>query len=175
MTSTGDLESVLEKEVELLGYEMIRLDSFNRGRKRVLRLYIDEPEKGINIDDCVKVTRSLSLMLDGDELIQGPYNLEVSSPGIDRPLARPSHFRRFAGHRARVEFRDADGSKRTVRGEIGSVEEGSVTIVQDGEEIPVEFDSMINVRPSLGNRSRGVDDPQIRGRIIETVESLVIR
>jgi len=143
MKSTEDLQSILEREVELLGYEMIRLDSFSRGRKRVLRLFIDEPEKGITIDDCVRVTRALGLVLDGDEVIQGAYDLEVSSPGIDRPLVKPSHFERFAGHEAKVEHRTGDGSKRTVTGRIERVDGDSVTILHEGEEIRIGFDSLI--------------------------------
>ncbi len=125
MKSTEDIRSLLEREVEILGYELIRLDLFSRGRKKVLRLFIDGPGEGITIDDCVKVTRSLGLVLDDREIMQGPYDLEVSSPGIDRPLVKPAHFSRFIGHDARVEYMDG-GSKTTVIGKIEKADEESM-------------------------------------------------
>jgi ribosome maturation factor RimP len=137
------LSSVVEKEVELLGFELVKLDMISRGRMKVLRIFIDRPGEGVSVGDCVKVTKAVGFVLEGEELIQGAYNLEVSSPGINRPLVKPAHFERFAGHGARVEYFAGPGEKKTSIGEIARVEEDSVVILSEGEEVPVRFDRII--------------------------------
>jgi len=142
--STGDaLNSVIEREIELLGYELVRLDSFARGRRRVLRIFIDEPERSVTIDDCVRVTKALGLVLDASDLIPGPYNLEVSSPGIDRPLVRPEHFTRFAGHGVRIEYAERDGAKRTVIGELAGLAGGIITVREGGAESAIPLAAVL--------------------------------
>jgi ribosome maturation factor RimP len=137
------LFSIVEKEVELLGFELLKLDVVSRGRMKVLRLFIDRPEEGVSIGDCVKVSKAVGFVLEGEELIQGSYNLEVSSPGINRPLVKPAHYERFTGHGARVEFSAGAGEKKTVIGEIARVGEDSVVILSEGEETAVRFDRII--------------------------------
>jgi len=136
--STGDaLRSFIEREIEMLGYELVRLDHAARGRRRIIRIFIDEPERGVTIDDCVRVTKALGLVLDASTLVQGPYNLEISSPGIDRPLTRPEHFARFAGHGARIEYADETGAKRTVIGTLGGVLDKAVRVTADGDDLSI--------------------------------------
>jgi len=137
------LSSVVEKEVGLLGYELVRLDLISRGRRSVLRLFIDRQDGSISVADCVKVTKAVGFVLEGEDMIQGPYNLEVSSPGINRPLVRPAHFERFTGHGARVEYTAGAGEKKTVIGEIAGVSEESVAIAAGGEETRIRFDRII--------------------------------
>lgn len=143
MSTVDALNSVIEREVEMLGYELVRLDHAARGRRRVIRVFIDEPERGVTIDDCVRVTKALGLVLDASSLVQGPYNLEVSSPGIDRPLTRPEHFSRFAGHGARIEYADEAGAKRTVIGELAGVSGGVVKVVVEGVDTAVPLAAVI--------------------------------
>jgi ribosome maturation factor RimP len=141
--SAGDaLHSVVEREVEMLGYELVRLDQASRGRRRVVRIFIDEPERGVTIDDCVRVTKALGLVLDASPVIDGPYTLEVSSPGIDRPLTRPEHYARFTGHGARIEYMDEAGTKRTVIGRLSGVSGGAVTIDVDGSDLTIPVESV---------------------------------
>jgi ribosome maturation factor RimP len=137
------LDSVVEKEVGLLGFELVKLDVITRGRRRVLRLFIDSPEGNVSVGDCVKVSKAVGFVLDGEELIQGAYNLEVSSPGINRPLVKPAHFERFKGHGARVEFSPGPGEKKTLIGEIARVDGAGVVILAEGSETEVPFDRII--------------------------------
>lgn len=143
MQREDPLASLIEREVELLGYELVRLDLFRRGRRRVIRIFIDEPERSVTIEDCVRVTKSLGLVLDGSELMAESYNLEVSSPGIDRPLVKPEHFARFVGHGVRIEFTDAAGEKRTLTGEIGSLSGDDVIVRSDGVETSIPLAGII--------------------------------
>jgi ribosome maturation factor RimP len=143
MDAEDRLSNIVEEEVGLLGFELVKLDQFNRGRKRVLRIFIDRPDGGVTIDDCVQVTKAVGHVLDGDGSIRGPFNLEVSSPGSDRPLVTKRHFARFKGHGARIQFSNADGSKRTVCGLIDGIEGDSLTIISDGEEISIDLARII--------------------------------
>jgi ribosome maturation factor RimP len=137
------LSNIVEREVELLGFELVKLDSFSRGRKRVLRIFIDKPDGEVTIDDCVQVTKAVGHVLDLDESVRGPFNLEVSSPGSDRPLVKKDHFERFKGHSARVQFSDPDGSKRTVQGLINGFDKDSVIISSNDEEVRIELSRII--------------------------------
>jgi ribosome maturation factor RimP len=126
------IEGLVTGELEKLGFELVKLDLSFRGRRRVLRIYIDSPDSNVTLDDCVMVTRAVGFALDGEDLVSGPYNLEVSSPGINRPLTKPEHFLRFCGRKAKVVYEMDDGGKDTLIGEI---------IGSDGEEITLSVDA----------------------------------
>jgi len=155
MQREDPLASIIEREVELLGFELVRLDLFTRARRRIVRIFIDEPERGVTIDDCVAVTKALGLVLDGADLFTGPYNIEVSSPGADRPLVKPEHFKRFAGHGARIEYAAAEGLKQTVTGEIVGLRGDGVVVRAEGGEISIPFAGII--RANLHGESWPID------------------
>lgn len=108
---------------------------------RVLRLYLDK-EGGPNVDDLSRISRQLSELLDGEDTIDGNYTLEVSSPGINRPLKKPAHFARFVGKRIRVRTRDLIDGRRSFLGILGQVVEDSVILTQEGKRYQIPF-SMI--------------------------------
>src|SRR5260221_8266782 len=103
----------------------------------VLRVQIDRPgpaataEDSVSVDDCARVSRDLSAMLDVDDVVPVAYTLEVSSPGLDRPLRHADDYRRFAGRRAKLVMREAVDGQRFFRGVLGGVDGGDVLI--DGE------------------------------------------
>lgn len=97
------LEQILEPVVESIGYELLLLEYSPSPRNAMLRLYIDAPA-GITIDDCERVSREVAGVLDVEDPIRSAYRLEVSSPGLDRPLVKPAHFLRFVGEQARVQL-----------------------------------------------------------------------
>jgi len=117
------LNGLLAPCVEAMGYELADLELKRENRGRVLRLFIDQ-ESGIALDDCERVSGQVSALLDVEDPIQGNYSLEVSSPGLDRKLAKPEHFDRFAGRRVRIRMRSGrDGRKNfsgTLRGRRGA-------------------------------------------------------
>jgi ribosome maturation factor RimP len=137
------IEGIISREIELLGFELVKLESLLSGRKKILRLYIDRPEGGVGVDDCARVSKVIGFVLDGEDFIKSHYNLEVSSPGMNRPLTKPEHFRRFAGMTAKVVYRCGGGSTETVIGQVGETTEEDVTLVSGGEEKRVAFENIV--------------------------------
>ena len=125
------------------GMEIVDIDFRHEGSRggRVLRLYLDK-EGGPNMDDLSRVSRQLSELLDVQDTIDGAYTLEVSSPGINRPLKKPAHFARFVGKRIRVRTRDLIDGRRSFLGILGQVVEDSVILTQEGKRYQIPF-SMI--------------------------------
>jgi ribosome maturation factor RimP len=128
-------EKVIEPAVTGLGYELVDVQASNGGR--MLRLFIDKPG-GISVEDCATVSRHLTRVL----AVEGVdyERLEVSSPGLDRPLRKGSDFARFAGHRADVRMRtpDASGRRRFV-GVLRGAEAGRLSIELDGHTIGLDL------------------------------------
>ncbi|MES0873614.1 ribosome maturation factor RimP [Sinimarinibacterium thermocellulolyticum] len=111
---TKRLQQMLEPVVEALGYELVLLEFSPSTKSALLRLYIDAPG-GISIDDCERVSREVAAQLDVEDPISGGYRLEVSSPGLDRPLVKPMHFQRFVGEQVRVQLLvPRDGRRRYI-------------------------------------------------------------
>jgi ribosome maturation factor RimP len=97
------LEQILEPVIVDLGYELILLEYSPSPKNAMLRLYIDAPA-GITVEDCERVSKEVAGTLDVEDPIRSAYRLEVSSPGLDRPLVKPAHFERFVGEQARVQL-----------------------------------------------------------------------
>jgi ribosome maturation factor RimP len=134
------LEKVREIVVpatEAVAYEVVEVEWKREQGSWILRIFIDNPQGGrISHDDCERVSRQVSAALDVSDVIPHHYSLEVSSPGLDRPLRTPEHFRRFIGQKARVRLRLGVEGRRNFSGEIVSVsDEGkAVTLSVDGKE-----------------------------------------
>lgn len=120
------------------GMEIVDIELRPEGGRggRVLRLYLDK-EGGPNVDDLARVSRKLSELLDSAEAVDGAYTLEVSSPGINRPLKRLEHFARFTGKRVRVRTREMIGSRRSFLGLLKGIGEGEIVLSQDGTEVRI--------------------------------------
>jgi len=143
MESERHLEELVAHELDLLGFELVKIDSFLRGRKRVIRVYIDHPERGVTLDDCVHVTKMIGFALDGENVIPGPYNLEVSSPGINRPLTKPEHFKRFQGKEAKVVHLKEDGGSETAIGDIVDADRTHVTLSNKSGMVQIPFEKLV--------------------------------
>lgn len=132
-------EELIEPTLNAMGYDLVRV--VVSGRHRPLLQVMAERRDGrsMTVEDCAEISRALSAKLDVEDPIAGPYTLEVSSPGIDRPLVRPADFARFAGHMARVEMKAPLGGRRRFTGSIVAASESSVTMaVEEGEvELPL--------------------------------------
>ena len=126
------LNGLLAPCVEALGYELADLELKRESRGQVLRLFIDQ-ESGIALDDCELVSGQVSALLDVEDPIPGHYNLEVSSPGLDRKLAKPEHFDRFAGRRVQIRMRRGHDGRRNFGGTLLERRGGCVAVdVNDG-------------------------------------------
>ena len=119
--------SIINPIVIDMGYELLGIEYVPSGKHSVLRLYID-CEEGVGVNDCETVSRQVGAIMDVEDPISGQYNLEVSSPGIERPLFVIAHYQRFLGNDICLRtYRPVDG-RRNFTGSIGSVEETSNTI-----------------------------------------------
>lgn len=121
----SSLTRLVRGVVEPMGYDLVAVEYFKAGGRATLRVYIDGPD-GIDLDDCTEVSQQLSGVLDVEDPLPGQYDLEVSSPGLDRPLVYPEHFKRFAGHRVKIRLAEKIEGRRSLEGVLlGLDEEGS--------------------------------------------------
>src|SRR4051795_3513864 len=140
--SMAALEALIEPVVAGMGYELVDLQAANGGR--FLRLFIDKPS-GIGVEDCAAVSRQLSRVFEVEGV---EYDrLEVSSPGLDRPLRKQADFARFAGQKADVRMRtpDATGRRRFV-GVLRGAEEGRFAVEFEGQTVRLELDDVERAR-----------------------------
>jgi len=143
--SRDELIKLLEPAIENLGYELADLQVKTGGPDGVLRLFIDKAE-GIGIEDCELVSRQVSAILDVEDPIQGNYSLEVSSPGLDRTLTKPSHFKRFMGQDVRVKLRFPLSGRRNYRGALKSVDDEKIEVEVDGESFSLPIATIESAR-----------------------------
>lgn len=137
MERMREIEDLITPALETMGYEVVRVRMLGR-RKRTLQAMAERRDRRpMTVDDCAEISRVVSALLDVSDPIHGPYELEISSPGIDRPLIRMADFRRFTGHVAKIELsRRIDGHRR-VRGRIVAQEGDHVRIHGDDGEMDV--------------------------------------
>jgi ribosome maturation factor RimP len=131
MTS-DEIQKLLEPAIERLGYELTDLEVRLGGQGGLLRLTIDKSD-GIDLDDCEKVSHAMSALLDVEDPVPGNYNLEVSSPGLDRKLTKVKHFQRFEGETLKVTMRLPIEGRRRFRGKLLSSSEENIVVEVDGE------------------------------------------
>ena len=135
-----NLVNILEPVIVAMGYEMLGVEFYPQRTGSLVRIYIDN-ENGITIADCERVSHQVTGVLDVKDPIQGPYNLEVSSPGLERPLFTVAQFSRFMGHRAQVKLRSKLEGRRNFTGKISEVNADRVVLLENEAvySIPVDL------------------------------------
>ena len=154
----GRKEEILEKVRALAsplaaqeGLELVDVEFGGGGGRQTLRLYIDKPG-GVSLDDCTAVSRALSTALDVEDPLEGSYDLEVSSPGLDRPLRTPEHFQKYAGEKVRVKtygpLPECE-NRKTFVGILKGYENNAVVVDVDGKvfHVPHQHVSKANIEP----------------------------
>jgi ribosome maturation factor RimP len=133
--TVDDIAPIIEPSLEAMGYRLVRI-AFLGARRATLQIMAERiDDTPMTVDDCTEISRSVSALLDVADPIAGAYMLEVSSPGIDRPLTRPEDYDRFAGFEAKVELgRPLDGRKR-FRGRILGRADDHVRLIDDAREV----------------------------------------
>ena len=139
------IEEYAESVLESMGIELVEVQFRREGHGWVLRLYIDRKD-GLNLDDCAAVSREMSTWLDVEELIEHAFHLEVSSPGLERPLKKVKDFERFAGRKARIKLREPFNEQRVFIGIIDQVNEEKVVLVVDEKPMSLLFDNIAKAR-----------------------------
>ena len=129
-----------------LGYELVGVEHLPQGRHSVLRVYIDT-DAGITVDDCERVSRQVSGVLDVEDLVRGHYLLEVSSPGLDRPLFTAEHYARFIGHKVKLRLSLPLSGRRNFTGLLQGVQDNEVVVaIDEGEELRLSLDNIDQAR-----------------------------
>ncbi len=144
---TGAVASIAQPIVASFGLEIDRVEFRTGPHGAVLQVFIDKPG-GVTVEDCARVSRQLSAELDVDDVVPGAYDLEVSSPGLDRPLKGEADFAKFAGRLAAVTFRKAvEGTGSKAVGRLGGIENGAVILeFPDGRVVRVPVDQIAKAR-----------------------------
>ncbi|QCZ93261.1 ribosome maturation factor RimP [Salinimonas iocasae] len=127
------LTEMLEPAVEALGFELVGVEFVRAGKHSILRVFIDH-ENGITVDDCADVSYQVSAILDVEDPISTEYNLEVSSPGMDRPLFKEKHFQQAVGEVVQIRLAMPMENRRNFKGQLISCENGTVSIEVDGQQ-----------------------------------------
>jgi ribosome maturation factor RimP len=135
------LTELLAPTVEATGFELLGIEFMSAGRHSTLRLYIDHPD-GITVDNCAQVSREVSAILDVEDPIPNEYNLEVSSPGLDRPLFTPAHFAKVIGQKIEVKIAIPQEGRRRFKGQLQAIEDDMLVIEVDGKQYRLLMDNV---------------------------------
>jgi len=143
--ASGHLLELIEPIVAGLGYECVGIEYNPHPRHGLLRVYIDS-EQGVQLEDCSKVSHQISGVLDVEDPIQGNYRLEISSPGMDRPLFKIAHFQQFTGRQATVNLFRPVESRKKITGTILGVEEETILLEDGGQVFRVPLQAVSKAR-----------------------------
>jgi ribosome maturation factor RimP len=141
MAAIDKLNELLGPVVSGMGYEFVGIEYKTGKGPALLRVYIDH-ENGITVDDCADVSYQVSATLDVEDPISGEYNLELSSPGMDRPLFTASHYQQFVGERIKCKLRRTTSGRRNFTGKILAADDKSIRLAFDNQEVELMIDNI---------------------------------
>ena len=133
------MAEIITPVIEDLGYELVRVRLMS-GKNTILQIMADKPEGGIEVDDCAKISTAVGATLDVEDPIVDEYALEVSSPGIDRPLTRLKDFENFEGYEAKIETTELIDGRRRFKGQLAGIDGNDVLINVEEGTIGLQFD-----------------------------------
>ena len=142
------VENFARPVLDDMGLELVEVQFRRESAGWLLRLFIDR-EDGVNVDDCASVSRQISAYLEVEDLIEHAYSLEVSSPGLERPLKKKEDFVRFTGRKARIKLKEPIDGQRVFFGLLGAVDENTITLLVDGQQMKIDLDVVARARLSL--------------------------
>jgi ribosome maturation factor RimP len=147
------IEALIANPIEHLGYEVVRIKMLEGIKRKTLQIMIDRAdEAAIQVEDCEAASRQISALLDVEDPITENYDLEVSSPGVDRPLTRPKDFERFKGLEVKIETQDKIEDRRRFKGELLGLEEENVLVSvrvdgqSENECVAIALDNILNAK-----------------------------
>lgn len=154
MTSEGrarDIETVVAPMLEDMGYDIVRVQVSGDKRAKVQIMIERRDGAGMTVDDCAAASRAVGALLDVEDPIRGAYVLEVSSPGIDRPLTRLGDFERFSGFEARVELRMPRDGRRRFRGRLAGIAGDQILMDCEDERVALPFAELAKAKLVLND------------------------
>lgn len=148
------VQRLIASEVVELGYDLWGVEYIAQGKNSVLRVYIDSGS-GITVDDCARVSHQISGILDVEDIIAGEYNLEVSSPGLERPLFSLAQFVEFDGCEVSLRLSTAVGGRKSFSGKIAGVVKEEILLEAEGQthKLPYSYIAKANLSADLDKRS----------------------
>ena len=146
MPNLTTIQRLIEPVLEDMGFDLVRVQT--QGSRRTVLQIMAEPKDGrpMGVEDCAAISRALSAILDVEDPIDEAYALEVSSPGIDRPLTRTAHFERYAGFDAKVEMNDPIDGRKRFSGKLLGVEDGNVLLELDEGQVRLPLDGVLKAK-----------------------------
>ena len=149
LETIDNISGLTQKVVEAKGLELVDLEIFRAGRRRILRVFVGK-RGGVSVDDCARVSRDLSALLDAENLMEdNPYTLEVSSPGLDRPFKTLQDYRRNVGELVRVSCREPIEGKRLIIGKLEDVTDKSISLDADGKAYSIPLDLVVQAKVEI--------------------------
>ncbi len=146
------IAALIEPSLVAMGFGLVRVQIDGKQSLRIQIMAERQDGSGINLEECTAISRAVSALLDVEDPVEGAYSLEVSSPGIDRPLVRLQDFGRYAGHAAKIELKAARAGRRRFTGTLAGVEGETVSIEVDGETLAVPFADIDKARLVLTDK-----------------------
>ncbi len=151
MDGTERIKTVIAPAITAMGYEIVRVQ-MSGGRRQVLQIMAERVDgAAMTVEDCAEISRTASAILDVEDAIAGAYTLEVSSPGIDRPLIRQRDYERYAGFEARVETRVMVDGRRRFRGTLRGVVGEKVRLETEAGLVELPFDNILRAKLVLND------------------------
>lgn len=149
-TVTAAVEKLAEPFLEADGFELVEVQYRREPRGWILRLFVDRApngpwpgtQGGITLDECVAISHELGHLLEVEEVVPGPYHLEISSPGLDRPLKKPADFARFAGHEVQVRVKEPIDGQRNFKGRLAGIQGETITLSLDRGTIDLRLEAI---------------------------------
>lgn len=139
------LAEIVSPVIEDMGFELVRIRLMS-GKSPTLQIMAERPEGGIEVDECAAISTAVSATLDVEDPILDTYTLEVSSPGIDRPLTRLKDFEMFEGYEAKIETSEMIDGRKRFKGVLAGVEDNEILINLDEGTIGLEFDWLADAK-----------------------------
>lgn len=162
MFDAGQIEAMIAPSLQAMGYSVVRV-SFTGGRRPTLQIMAERnDERAMTVDDCATISHTVSALLDVADPIAIPYHLEVSSPGIDRPLVRRADYERFAGFEAKIELQRPLEGRRRFRGKLMGVADDSVKLLIGDESVLLPLSSIARAKLVLSDALIAGTQPQNR-------------
>ena len=146
MSALEQIERLIEPTLTDMGYDLVRVLMQGKERRTLQIMAERQDEAGMTVDDCADISRAVSAILDVEDPISGAYTLEVSSPGLDRPLVRQRDFERFAGYETKVEMKMAIDGQRRFSGRLLGIEDEVVRMEVDGETVDLPFADILKAK-----------------------------
>ena len=163
--ATGRIEQIIAPTLVDMGYELVRVHVTGGRQDCRLQVMVERAdEQGMTVDDCADVSRAVSALLDVEDPISGAYELEVSSPGIDRPLTRERDFVRFAGHVAKIELKQAVDGQRRFRGTLLGVDKGCAVLETETDTIGLPIMDIERAKLMLPDELQAAPGGRQKGR-----------